>query len=176
MNIEKVDYGTVIKFGTWSDFNAKLQLMGQCFDDVVNSADENGVSLLEKCIVARKFDLAREFLTKNAEVNIITKEGYNEFHLIAANIRYDGALDIAKMLLDRDVSLMVRDKKYGNTAFFALCMEIFKIRSLESLEFLEVCFERVDELDIRNKAGISIRMLIGERGTERLKQMMEEKT
>ena len=175
MNIELADLGTVIEFGSRSDFDTKLQMMGQTFDDVLNLVNENGVSLLQKCLVSRKFDMAKEFLERNAAVNNITKDGYNEFHLIAGNMRYDGALDVAKMLLDRGVSLTVRDKKYGNTAFFALCMEVFKVRSPENLKFLESCFEQVDDLDTCNKSGFSIRMLIDQRGTDNLKRMMEEK-
>lgn len=175
MKIEKADYGTIIKFGTINDFYLKLQMEGKSLDEIIDIVDENGVSLLEKSLVARKFDISKELLLNNAKINNISKEGCNEFHYIASNINYKGALDVAKILLDRGVSLTVKDKKYGNSAFFTLCQEIFKVRSNEGLEFIESCFENIQEYDACNKMGYSIRMLINERGTDKLKQMMGSK-
>ena len=175
MNLEKADYGTIIEFGTPEDFDTKLRMDGHSFEDVVDYVDEAGITLLGKCLVTRKFDMAKRFLDKNARVNRVTKDGCNEFHLIAANIRYDGAIEIAKILLDRGVSLTAVDKKYGNTALFTLCMEIFAVRSPERMEFLEKCIEQADNVDHCNKAGISTRMMVAKRGTDRLKQLMEMK-
>lgn len=176
MNIEKADYGIVIQIGTIHDFFAKLQMEGKTLQDVIDYTDKNGVSLLEKSLSSRKFDMAKLLLDNDAKVNVVSKEGCNEFHYIAANIRYESALDIAKILLERGVSLAAQDKKYGNSALFTLCYEIFKVRTAETLEFLEMCFERFQEYDTCNKAGYSIRRLINERGTDNLKRMMEGRT
>ena len=176
MNIEKADLGTIILLGTLHDFYEKLQMEGKNLHEVIDDIDGNGVSLLQKSLIARKFDIAKVLLENNAKVNHVTNSGSNEFHCVAANIRYEGGLEIAKILLDRGVSLVAKDKKYGNTALFTLCMEIFKVRSVEALEFLETCFERCQEYDTCNKAGYSLRMLINERGTDNLKRIMEEKT
>lgn len=173
MNIEKADYGTIIEFGTIKDFHLKLQIEGKTLDEVVDIVDKNGISLLEKSLIARKFDISKELLANNAKVNIISKDGCNEFHYIASNINYKGALDVAKILLDRGTLLTVKDRKYENSAFFTLCQEIFKVRSIDGLEFIESCFENIQEYDACNKMGYSIRMLINERGTDKLKQMME---
>lgn len=173
MNIEKADIGTVILLGTAHDFYMKLQMEGKNICEVIDDTDSNGVSLLQKSLIARKFDIAKILLENNAKVNCVTNSGCNEFHCISANINHGGALDIAKILLDRGVSLTAKDKKYGNSALFTLCYEIFKVRSAESLDFLETCFERVQDYDTCNKAGYSIRMLINERGTDKLKRMME---
>ena len=175
MNIEKADYGTIIQFGTMNDFFRKLQIEGKKLDEVMNITDKNGISLLEKSLVARKFDIAKELLANNAKVNNISKGGCNEFHFIASNINFYGALDIAKILLDRGTSLTVKEKKYGNSAFYTLCMEVFKVRSAEGLNFIETCFENIQDYDSCNKRGYSIRMLINERGTDKLKQMMESR-
>ena len=147
MNVEKADYGTIIKFGTMQDFNTKLQMEGKTIDEVIDIIDKDGISLLEKSLIARKFDIAKILLANNAKVNNISHEGCNEFHYIASNINHDGALDI----------------------------EIFKVRSVEGLRFIETCFENVQEYDTCNKAGYSVRMLINERGTDKLKQMMESR-
>lgn len=176
MNVEKADYGTIIKFGTLDDFNMKLQMEGKKLEEVINTNDKDGISLLEKSLIARKFDIAKELLANDAKVNNISNAGCNEFHYIASNINYDGALDIAQILLDKGTSLMVKEKKYGNSAFFTLCQEIFKVRSVDGLKFLENCFKNVKEYDSCNKMGYSVRMLINERGTDKLKQMMEERT
>ena len=175
MNVGKADYGTIIKFGTMRDFNMKMQMEGKVLDEVMDITDKDGISLLQKCLIARKFDIAKMLLANNAKVNNISNEGCNEFHYIASNINHDGALDIAKILLDRGTSLMVKEKKYDNSAIFALCQEVFKVRSIEGLNFIEACFENLQEYDICNKMGYSIRMLINERGTDKLKQMMESR-
>lgn len=175
MNVEKADYGTIIKFGTIHDFDAKLKMEGKTLDEVKNITDKDGISLLEKSLIARKFDIAKMLLANNVKVNNISNDGCNEFHYIASNINNEGAIDVAEILLDRGVSLMAKEKKYGNSAFFVLCQEIFKVRSVEGLNFIELCFKQVREYDICNKAGYSIRMLINERGTEKLKKMMESR-
>ena len=178
MNLEKADYGTVLEMGTWSDFEMKLRMMGQRFDDVVSCVDESGVSLLERCLVARKFELAKLFLERNAAVNVITKEGQNEFHLIAANIRFDGALEVARLLLERGVSLTLQDKKYKNSALFTLCCEIFKVRTPEHMEFLATCIGKVQkaDLDVANRRGITLRQFIRENGPDEIKKIVEERT
>ena len=68
---------------------------------------------------------------------------------------------------------MEKEKKYNNSAFFTLCQEVFKVRSVEGLAFIEECFDKVEDYDDCNKMGCSIRMLINERGTDKLKKIME---
>ena len=77
MNLQVADYGTIIKFGTIQDLNTKLQQEGKSLADVKNDIDENGVSLLEKCLAGRKFDIAKLLLQMDAEVNIVSKEDEN---------------------------------------------------------------------------------------------------
>lgn len=173
MDIEKADYGTIIKFGDMQDLYKKLWLDGKRLDEIIDYTDENGISLLEKSLIARKFNIAKELLEKNAKVNIVSKDGCNEFHYIASNINHEGAIEIAYMLLDKKTSLIERDNKYGNTAFFVLCQEILKVRSTEGINFIERCFNQIKDYDICNKKGYSIRMLINERGTDKLKSIME---
>ena len=40
---------------------------------------------------------------------------------------------------------MLQDKKYGNSALFTLCQEIFKVRSDKGLQFLEMCFGKIKD-------------------------------
>lgn len=175
-DIYKADYGTIAQFGTREEFDAKLRLMGQTLGDVVDYVDECGVSLLGRCIISRKFDFAKELLAKKAKVNVVTKEGNNELHLIAGYIRYDGALDVAWKLLDRGVSLTVQDRKYKNTALFSLCLSTFASKDPEYQRFLKTCIKKVQPLDwdIKNKAGISLRSFIQEHGSDELKKFLEE--
>lgn len=175
MDIEKCDLGTVISFGSLQDFSMKLQQEGKRIADVIDQTDKNGMSLLEISLAAGNFDVAKFLLTNNSKVNIVSKEGCNEFHYIAGNLRYEGALETAELLLEKGTSLVHKDSKYGNPAFFTLCQEVFKFRSEEALNFLEKCLKRIDNYDDCNRAGYSIRMLIDQRGTERLKQIMENR-
>ena len=173
MNVEKADYGAIIKFGNMQDFNLKLQQEGKTLNEVINTKDKAGMSLLEKSLVARNFEMAKYLLSNGATVNNVSSEGYNEFHYIASNINSDGAIEIAKLLLEKGTSLATKDNRYGNSAFYTLCQEIFKVRSSEGMRFMEECFEYIHDYDDCNKRGYSIRMLINERGTDRLKQIME---
>ena len=175
MNIQTADYGTIIKYGTIQDLNSKIKLDGKTINDVKDIVDKDGVSLLEKSLVARKFDISDLLLKNNAKVNVVSKEGYNEFHYLAANINYAGAVEIAEILLKRNVSLIQQDKKYGNTALYTLCHEIFKKRSMAGMDLLEKCFEYSTDFDTCNKAGYSVRKLIDERGTDTLKAIMRKK-
>ncbi len=58
---------------------------------------------------------------------------------------------------------------------FTLCIEAFKQRLKEVLECLSDCLENVTDIDDKNISGLSIRDLINERGTEKLKEKMKEK-
>ena len=175
MNIEKCEFGTVISLGSLEDFCAKLEQEGKKAGEVFDFTDAKGMSLLEVSLAAGKFDIANYLLSNNCKVNHVSSEGCNEFHYIASRIRYEGALEVAEILLERGVSLAQKDKKYGNSAFFTLCQEIFKVRTEETMKFLENCLKRIEDFDACNKAGYSIRMLINQRGTERLNQIMESK-
>lgn len=46
MDINKADYGTVIKFGNLELFKEKMKLENQNFGEVINIVDKNGISLL----------------------------------------------------------------------------------------------------------------------------------
>lgn len=177
MDLKKADYNLVVQLGTMEDFREKLRMDGKSIRDVVDTVDSRGVSLLEDALISRKFDIARALLDANAKVNVITKEGNNELQLLAARIREEGALEIAWILLERGVSLLAVDRKYGNNTLFTLCYEIFKVRSEESMRFLDACLERapVPALEHTNRAGYSVRRVINERGSERQKQIVEEK-
>ena len=73
MNVEKADYGTIIQFGTMHDFNTKLQMEGKTLDEVMDITDKDVISLLQKSLIARKFDIAKVLLANNAKVNNIFK-------------------------------------------------------------------------------------------------------
>ncbi len=173
MNIETADYGAIITFGSLDDVLNKLQLCGQSIEDIVDIKNNSGVSLLEKSLIAGKFDISKFFLENGAKVNIVSKDGYNELHYLAANINLEGATNIGRMLLNRNVSLMQRDEKYGNSAYFSLCIEGFKCRTDDVMEFLEECYNYVTDIDEKNNSGYSIRDLLSERGTEELKKRMK---
>lgn len=175
MNIEKADYGTIVKFGTLKDLYEKIKLKDDNVSDIINWVDDSGMSILERSLVSRKFEISKFLLDNNAKVNIVSKEGNNEFHFLAPNINCIEAVEIGKLLLSKGTSVMQKDVKYGNTAFFSLCMEAFKERSESTMNFIEECFEQVTDVDEKNKNGFSIRKLIMERGSDELKKRLEEK-
>ena len=174
MNIEKADYGTIVKFGTLKDLHEKIKIKNDNVADIINWVDDSGISLLERSLISRKFEISKFLLDNNAKVNIVSKEGNNEFHFLAPNINCIEAVEIGKLLLSKGTSVMQKDVKYGNTAFFSLCMEAFKERSESTMNFIEKCFEQVTDVDEKNKNGFSIRNLIMERGSDELKKRLEE--
>lgn len=121
MNIEKCDFGTVISFGSLDDFCAKLEMEGKKVGEVLDFIDTKGMSLLELSLAAGKFDIANFLLSNDCKINHVSSEGCNEFHYIASRIRYEGALEVAEILLEKGVSLAQKDEKFGNSAFFTLC-------------------------------------------------------
>lgn len=175
MNLEKADYGTIVKFGTLKDLQDKMKLKEESISDIVNLIDNSGMSLLERSLVSRKFEISKYLLDNNAKVNIVSKEGNNEFHFLAPNINCNEALEVGVLLLRRGTSVMQKEMKYGNTAFFSLCFEAFKGRSECTMAFIEACFEKVTDVDEKNNNGFNIRKLIIERGTDELKKRLEEK-
>ena len=172
MDINKASYETVIQFGTLKDFQKKIKKSKDTISDVISSVNEDGISLLEKSLSSRNFEISKYLLENGAEVNNVSKDGYNEFHFIAANINEIGALEIAEILFEKDTSLIQKDKKVGNSAFYALCIEAFKKRLPEVMAFMERCFSKVENIDDKNKCGLSIRNLISERGSDELKNIL----
>ncbi|MEH7035857.1 ankyrin repeat domain-containing protein, partial [Priestia megaterium] len=62
----------------------------------------------------------------NAQVNVISSEGRNELHYVAANINCIGAVDVAYRLVEMGVDLNLKDKKFANSAILSLCQEVLK--------------------------------------------------
>lgn len=173
MNINKVDYATVIEFGDLESFLKKLQLENVFLNEIINQVDRDGISLLEKALMSRKFDIAKYLLDHDAKVNVISKERRNEWHYLAANINIAGATEIAKALGARNVDLSLQDLHYGNTALFSLCIEALKQRKQETIELLVDFIRNSKCVNTMNKAGISTRDLITQRGTEEMKKALE---
>lgn len=174
MDLNKASYATVIQFGDMTQFQMKLKKSKDTVKSIVNYI-ENSRSLLETSLFSRKFDIANYLLDNGANVNVVSREGYNEFHFLAANINETGAIAIARRLLNMGCSVMQKDNKLRNTAFFTLCMEAFKKRIPEVINFLIECFENVTDIDEKNCANLSIRNLLVERGSEELKEAMRLK-
>lgn len=174
MDLQKADYGTVIKFGSLGDLQHKLIIEDQKINDVIDTVDANGISLLQRSLISRKFEIAYYLLRENAKINVISKEGFNELHYLAANINFDGALDLARLLIQRGCDSNQIDNKYGNTALLSICLELFKRQSEEGMKFLEEVLQNHKRIDITNKSGISVRKLLIERGPEDLRKLIKE--
>lgn len=174
MDLQKADYGTVIKFGSIEDLQCKLKLENQKIGDVINTVDANGVSLFQKTLISRKFEVAHYLLNENVKINVISKEGFNELHYLAANINFDGAIDLARLLIQRGCDLSQIDNKYGNTAMLSMCLELLKRQSDDGMKFLEEVLSNHQNIDISNNSGISVRKLLTERGPDKIKELIKE--
>ncbi|BCD25019.1 hypothetical protein BC30090_3916 [Bacillus cereus] len=173
MDINKADYGTIIKFGNLKLFLEKLKIEGNCIEEIVDSIDKNGISLLEKSLISRKFDIANFLLDNGAKVNIISNDDCNEFHYLAANINCQGAVEVACRLVDMGVDLNLKDKKFGNSAIWSLCQEVLKKRTKEGNDLIVKCLGKRPNINDENKYGYSLRDLIEERGTDDMKKVLE---
>ncbi len=175
MNIEKADYATVVKFGTLADLKMKLSIEKKDIFSIINWKDSKGISILEHSIISRNFVISKYLLNHDAEVNVVSEDGCNEFHYLAPSIDDEGALEIAELLLVKGASLTQKEKKYGNTALFSLCLESLKRRLDNTMLFIQKCLKESINYEEQNNSGISIKQLISERGTSELKMVLEEK-
>lgn len=173
MDINKADYWNIIKFGSLELFLEKLRIEEKRIEEVVNSIDKNGISLLGKSLISRNFDIANFLLDNNAKVNIISNDECNEWHYLAANINYTGAVELAYRLIDLGVDLNLRDKKFSNSAIWSLCQEVLKKRTKEGNDLIVKCLEKRPNINDLNKSGYSLKYLIEERGTDDMKKVME---
>lgn len=175
MDINKADYATIIRFGKLGDLYEKLKADNKVINDVINVTDNSGVSLLEHALISKKFDIVNYLLNENAKVNMVSNDKCNELHYLAANINFLGAIEIADILITRNVDLTLKDKKYGNSALLTLCQEILKRRTNDGIEFMIRCLHLVsdDTISDENNAGYSIKRLIEERGTDTMKKVLE---
>src|SRR5699024_6481395 len=136
-------------------------------EEVINSVDKDGISLLQRSLIARKFEIAKFLLENDAYVNVISNEKRNELHYLAANINYPGAIDIAYQLVELGVDLNLKDKKYANSALFTLCQDVL---TKEGNQFIVKCIEMKPDISGHNKVGYSLKELIEERGTTEMKK------
>lgn len=174
MNIKKADYGTIIKFGNIELFKEKMKLENQNVDEVLNIVDKNGISLLQKSLISRKFEIANYLLDNNANINVISNEGCNELHYLSSNINFDGAIQIADRLIDMNVDLDLKEKKLNNSSLWCLCQEVLKKRTEDGISLIIKCLNKKPDVKSLNSAGYSVENLIKERGTDEMKKVMEE--
>ena len=171
MNISEVSYSAIAMTGTLDDLKKKMMLEGKTVDDVKDILDSD-MSLLMLSIAYGKLDIAKYLLQNNAKVNIVSKEGYNEFHCLAYHLKENNALELAYMLLEKDVDLNLRDKKFKNSAFWYLCYNACLCNTKLVFEFISKCIGKKPDLDSLNIAGKSIRDLIANSGIEYLQNIV----
>ena len=172
MNINKADYFTIAQFGNLSTLLRKIDLEKKTLDQVKNLCDEKGMSLLQHSLANRKFDISEYLIENEVEVNHISNEVCNELHYLAANINSDGAIKIANKLIDMKVDITLKNKKYKNSPLWDLCQEVLKKNSEEGNQLIIKCLRKKTDITLCNVAGLSVKQLIEERGTDEMKEEM----
>lgn len=170
--MKKADYWTVIMFGTLEDFKEKLNMEQKQLKQVINFVDDRGISLLQQSLISRKFDLTELLLDEGATVNNISNDSYNELHYVAAHLDDTRAIQLAHRFVDQGVDLDLLDTKYGNSAFFTISYEAFKVGTNEANKLIISCLKRQPNVELQNRSGYSVKQVIEERGTEEMKRAM----
>lgn len=80
-------------------------------------------------------------MNENAKINVISKVGFTEFHYLVANINFDGAIDIARLLIQSGCDSCQIDSKYRNTALLSIYLEFLKRLLDDYMKFLEVVLQ-----------------------------------
>ena len=153
MSINVSRYDVIVSFRTLKDLQDQMKEDGLAENDLKNIFTETHSSLLERAISSRKWDIANYLLDLYVPLNVVTVDGYNEFHIIAPHIREIPAVEIANRLLDGGVDLKQIDKKHKNTAMFSLTLEVIRRRNDMNLAFLKRCFDKNEGLYEKNKVG-----------------------
>lgn len=112
-----------------ADHLKKKELINMTFSD-------DSSSLLEEAIAQRKVLIANYLLDAGAPVNVITKENYNEFHIIAPYLSNDSMVAVAERILKKGCDLSLQDKKYHNTAMFSIALSILTHQTHDNMLFL----------------------------------------
>ena len=172
MDIKKASYHAIAMFGSIDELNRKLRKDKKKLCDVIDLKNDNDETLLETTLSYRNFELAKYLLLNGAKVNNISKDGYNEFHYLAANLHFEGALECAQILLEKGTDLSLQDHKYSNTAMFALCLEALKRSSPAVCEFICACLSQNQGIDEMNIRGNTVRMMIETRGAPEMKKFL----
>ena len=173
MDIKKATYSTLAMMGTLEMFKEKLLMERETIDEVKDILD-NGNSLTMQSIAYGKLDIAKYLLENKAKVNVISKEGNNEFHCLAYHLKENGALNLAYTLLNRGVDLDQKDKKFNNSAFWYLCLNAQRCNSIPMVEFISKCLAKNPDMDTTNKFGNSVRWLIETSGILELQKLIRK--
>jgi len=174
MNIEKADVFVIAQLGNVDLLIKKLNMIDMTIENVKNRKDKNGISLLQKSIIGRKFDISKVLLDLNVDINVISQEGYNELHYIVCNLGTKESFDIAKQIIAKGGDLNFKDKVYGNSPFNYICQEAIKKtkQNVEFYEFISYCMTYRPELNEKNLYGRNIMDIINESGNEILKKII----
>lgn len=172
MDIKSVDLFTVVQFGTKELFEEKLRSEQIQLKQIINLTNERGISILEQCLINRKFDIAELLIKNGSEVNVISKDNCNELHYLSSNIKNNESIRIANQLIRLGVDLNLKDKKYGNTPFWYLCEKAIQINTEESNEMISICMEQTPNVRSSNVVGKTVEALVIERGNNWLNKVV----
>lgn len=174
MNLEKADLFAIVQFGNYQLFTEKLKIIKNTLDNIKNEKDLQGISLLQRSIIGKNFDISKELLLLNCKINVISKEGYNELHYIYANLKTKESFSVAKKIIEKGGDLNLKDKLYGNTPFNYICQEAIKQHNQteDFFDFVKFCMKYNPDLNSNNFYNINIIKLVKESKNEKLIQII----
>ena len=173
--MKEENYFVIVSFRDKAAMEKELKMQGDRIEDIKDIKEADGKSLLEAALGSGKFEMASYILAQRPRLNVVSKEGYNELHFLAARSREKGGAELAEQLLEKGVSLDQADKRYGKTPLWYFCQEYHKRGGEVLYSFLEKCFAQAPDVDRPNKAGYTLRQMIEQGERPELLRWIERK-
>ncbi|MBR5345960.1 MAG: hypothetical protein IK127_09080 [Clostridia bacterium] len=151
--IDTRKYYTIVAFNKLKDLLAQIEADNLNKQQLHQIRFENDSSMFELAIAYNNYEIANYLIDIDTPINVVTKEGWNEFHYLASHLKDSQAITIGNLLLERGVDLAQKDRKYGNTALLSLIIGVINKRSFDQLAFICRCVEKDQGLFEQNKTG-----------------------
>lgn len=172
------DFGAIASMGSLEMLLHAIKLAGTTIEEIKDWQHEDTKTSLFIASLSNPKDnyaISWYLLKHGVKLNCVTKEGYNELHVLAPRFTHNPeACELAIELIKRGVDINLPNKKYGNTAFFDFCFEYIKRPYEDRWRVIEACIPQNPDVLHKNRRGISAYSFMKEAGDERINRLIEE--
>ncbi|KAF4517990.1 hypothetical protein B566_EDAN008826, partial [Ephemera danica] len=136
---------TVFHYASYKDQIQILDLLLQQHNSLLNIKDKDGNTTLHVACLFGKINVVLYLLSKDCSVTDCNNSGFSALHCAAKN----NHIEIMRLLLHRDTSLLNMQNKYSQTALHLACME----PNSEAVQILLSYDCSVNERDVNGKTA-----------------------